>query len=450
MELLNIYLRIEVARIKKIFYKILKVLGFKSFATKKINHYKEKISYLKNRRKELKGLFLEKFPFFKKLFKVKLSKSRKNILLIGVNLPSKASLWNHAKSFIMTNDYKNVALYAHEGKELYQYFSPYEKKKIWAGNVFDMDASNFDVLVYCEVLCFNENDCELKYKLPYNKAKKNYAYSVFDGSILPYRWKDDINNYLDGVFVPIQHLVDVFKNNGVEKPVYELPVALDLEKYLSFYKSNDDVKKVFRFGVIGSLEGRKNINKVLKAFNNAFKDNSQVELIISSKSISNEKDIVEEFMNELKHTTNVSFSCECKSSSELENLMKSFDAYIYCSSGEGYSVTPREALACGHPIVLSAIPAHKSICDLSEEDGVYWVKANIEVPAFQASLNQYVGSNFDCEVDDIVEALRVCFNNRNNINSKDLIDKRKNAVRKYNNKEIKDIYYKILKVLWGM
>ena len=126
-------------------------------------------------------------------------------------------------------------------------------------------------------------------------------------------------------------------------------------------------------------------------------------------------------------------------------LINSFDAYVFPSRGEGYSVTPREALALGKIVILSDIYAHKNICNLDEEDGLLWCKANIEVPAIHVSLNnQICGNEFDVSTEELVAQMKKAYEQRNILYKHEKVKKRKDAVRPYSIENLKKQYNTLL------
>ena len=58
--------------------------------------------------------------------------------------------------------------------------------------------------------------------------------SMFETTSVPESWVDQLNRYLDFVTVPDEYLVNVYKNAGVQIPIYLLPMGSFLEDWLRF------------------------------------------------------------------------------------------------------------------------------------------------------------------------------------------------------------------------
>ena len=89
--------------------------------------------------------------------------------------------------------------------------------------------------------------------------------------------------------------------------------------------------------------------------------------------------------------------------------MKSLDCYVFPSQGEGFSVTPREAIALGLPCILSNNTVHKTICD---SGFVLPVKADQKSPAiYEVFNNSQLGYFYDCSLEDLCQAMLEVYNN---------------------------------------
>ena len=61
--------------------------------------------------------------------------------------------------------------------------------------------------------------------------------------------------------------------------------------------------------------------------------------------------------------TNVELTEGMLSREENIDFFRDIDCYVLVSKAEGFSITPREALAAGIPCILSNNTAHKTICE---------------------------------------------------------------------------------------
>ena len=100
---------------------------------------------------------------------------------------------------------------------------------------------------------------------------------------------------------------------------------------------------------------------------------------------------------------NVRITHGALSESTKNDLISSFDVFVSCSRGEGYSIGPREALAAGKVIVASAVGGH---LDLAGPPGVFLVEPDLRLPARYPEINNGVfGEQHAVSAEPIAEAL---------------------------------------------
>lgn len=251
-----------------------------------------------------------------------------------------------------------------------------------------------------------------KYKsIPNNSIK--FAYCVVESTKVPKDIVEKFNKNFDAVIVVDEWFVNVCKNSGVTIPVFALPLALDsdLNSLLSRplkKKSNSP----FTFGCSGLFSPRKNQTLLMRAFDQEFRDNQDVQLIIHGKSERYFKKI-EQLARHLRHP-GIKLFRKNLPRTEYENFIANLSCYALISKGEGFSITPREALAAGVPSILSNNTGHKVICDANV---VYPVASNIQEPTVifvGNKLSKMDGMQFNCHIRDVRKALRDVYNNYEN------------------------------------
>ena len=91
------------------------------------------------------------------------------------------------------------------------------------------------------------------------------------------------------------------------------------------------------------------------------------------------------------------------------------------SKGEGFSITPREALALGIPSVLSYNTGHLDICDSGFAMPV--VCKDLKQAKYAYFPNEDCGVEYDCSVDDAADSLlNMFFNYESNIKNLDQVE----------------------------
>ena len=369
-----------------------------------------------------------------------IDKSCKHILIIGRDRTGD-SIGVHSTSFLSTINFDNnsdIHFYDEYTKSLYQYHDNNKRTLISNIDITEIDGRFYDLLLFLNVLHQGGAD-KFESKSPHRMPLLSFCYCVFDGTVPPENWVKIINKYFDVLLVPVENLVKIFENNGVTKPVFSLAVAQDYSKFLNNPKSKN---KIFRFGWSGYLEPRKNPIKILKTFESIFGGNKNVELIMHTRGYDPKSEYALAFLDLVKKASkNVKFIHKLLTREESITLINSFDCVIYPSTGEGFSNIPRESLAAGATVILSGIPTHKCITKLNENNGIYWLKADIEIPAIQPSLhNQVCGIMFDIHEEELKEKMLLAYKNRTIDFQEDKIITRKNIGSLYDLENLKSYY----------
>ena len=245
------------------------------------------------------------------------------------------------------------------------------------------DTSLIKVSFFCDVLWNGVHD--FNYDLsPPNSLK--YAWFVYDSDRLPPRWSYLLNNHFDLVLAASPHLVQTARANGVTSPIACLPIPLDLDSFLSKPMRVRD-SRVVRFGCVAAFHPRKGIEELVRAFLSAYARTAEVDLVLHSNvGIGDTFERVRALVAQ-SGATNIHISREMLSDGEKNQLIQSFDVFVSCSRGEGYSIGPREALACGKAVVLSDNGGHQ---DLAGVPGVFLVSPDMTLPARYPEIDNLV------------------------------------------------------------
>ncbi|MBH9659721.1 glycosyltransferase [Burkholderia multivorans] len=215
-----------------------------------------------------------------------------------------------------------------------------------------------------------------------------------------------LNEHFDFALFMSQHLEDVARKSGVEIGVGTLPLALDIEGLLSRpYRASPNGK--VKFCSIAAFHARKGVESLVDGFIRAFGDRDDVELTIHSNlAIGSNYERVKRLV-ESKKTTNIVISCAPLTDQEKNSLIEDCDVFVNCSRGEGYSIGPREALALGKVLAITAVGGHN---DLIATPGVFAIPATIATPARYPEIdNLVIGRQFAADIDDIGKALMDAF-----------------------------------------
>ncbi len=202
-----------------------------------------------------------------------------------------------------------------------------------------------------------------------------YVWLVYDSDELPPRWTQLFNEHFDLVVTTSPHLIETARASGVDRPIACLPIPLDLEHSLAEPLPERDPGRV-RFGSVVAFHPRKGVLTLVRAFNRLYAGRPDVELVLHSNLAFG--GTFEEVKRLSAASPNITVSCGALSEDDKNRLIRSFDVFVNCSRGEGYSIGAREALACGKALVLSDVGAHE---DLAPIPGVTMIPAELTVPA---------------------------------------------------------------------
>lgn len=227
------------------------------------------------------------------------------------------------------------------------------------------------------------------------------AYSMFESTCIQDEWVTILNEHFDAVVVPDSFLINVYKNSGVTIPIFMIPLGGYMHELLA-QPNKTSAHTPFTFGFTGTFEDRKNHIMILESFAKAFGNSSDVRLILHGRT---DRGIVRKLAARVKELglTNVEIQCESFTHNGWIAFMHSLDCYVSFSKGEGFSRSPREAMALGIPCILSNSTAQKTICDSGY---VRTVVASVELPAYYDNWKKVIGNNFDIALNDAVQALK--------------------------------------------
>lgn len=279
--------------------------------------------------------------------------------------------------FDMTNVPKNINKLLHK------------EKKIAPVVLFEEVLGYPDIAYYKKV-----------FNLPSEKHIK-IAYSMVESTKIPEAWASILNTYFDAVAVPDEFLVDVYKNSGVNIPIYVVPLTIDLSPLLS-QEIKSKINTPFVFANFSCCEKRKNQLLLVRAFAKAFGDQRDVILRINYRS--GNPDTIAKLKKEVTKLglSNIEFMYMEESNSQdyIANF-SNIDCYVSLSKGEGFAIQPREAMAAGIPVIVTNNTAQSILC---KSGLVRSVDSNIPESADFFD-GESAGDFFNCRLDDAKEAL---------------------------------------------
>lgn len=170
-------------------------------------------------------------------------------------------------------------------------------------------------------------------------AGPRVAVTMFESTQIPPAWVPILNK-LDAVIVPSQFCLDVFKQCGVQIPIYVVPLGIG-SAYHPDERRERRPERPFTFLAFSDRGIRKGWHHAIQAFIKAFGDDPNYQLIIKARRPTEHSRAIS-FSN-----PNITVIAEDMTEQELCNLYLSADCLINANLGEGFGIIPREFAATG-------------------------------------------------------------------------------------------------------
>ena len=239
----------------------------------------------------------------------------------------------------------------------------------------------------------------------YSPFQKNIAIVPFETTRVPQSWVGRINGF-DALFVPCEQNIQMFRDSGVKIPIELIHWGVDKEKFYPLVRPERDV---FTFGTMGALSVRKGTDVLVKAFQEAFPREQDVRLICKSS------------YNTYPFNTpdpRVKVHLAPWPHQDLLNLFfGQIDCFVFPTRGEGFGLTPLEAMATGIP---SIVTGWSGPMEYMTPD-VGWLIDYKMVPADSFTRDVYkepCGDWAEPSKDHLVELMRHAYNNRDEVREK--------------------------------
>jgi hypothetical protein len=185
----------------------------------------------------------------------------------------------------------------------------------------------------------------------------NINWGVFESTRIPNSLIGSISNH--NLWVPSEWGRNIAIENGCDKDkievVHEGVDGSIFHPYLKF-KEN----RPFRFLFIGKSEIRKSIIETLTAFANEFGNNDKFELLVKSDFFRNPTEKYNELTQIIKdlNCSNIKLIWGHQTLTEMSNLYRRADVFIFPTKAEGWGLPLIEAAACGLPLITTFYSGH--------------------------------------------------------------------------------------------
>lgn len=212
-------------------------------------------------------------------------------------------------------------------------------------------------------------------------AEKFILMQPWEFGSLPQLWVDNINEYVDEVWVYTSYLKMCYIQSGIhEEKVQVIPCGVDPSLFNPEIEPLQWVKEFSRgrfcFLFNGGTTVRKGIDILINAYLSEFKADEPVCLVIKDSTMYT-KDLAER-IRELALRNDIASICYTEENidyNRLPGLYTACDCYVHPYRAEGYGLPIAEAMACGKPVIVTGAGA---CLDFVEPDDAFFIKSTME------------------------------------------------------------------------
>ena len=233
-------------------------------------------------------------------------------------------------------------------------------------------------------------------------------HTMYDADLLPDEWVR-IVNLMGLVWVPSRWCEETFRQSGVTRPIMVEGYGINPEEFgyqkRGWLAGEPESMRNAQYTFVTVVAGwgeRKNPDAVCEAFVKA--DMPDAKLVLKMK------DGGRAFTSAQISNRNIEWVVEEMGRGDYADLLSSVDCFVGVSSGEGYSLTPLEAMATGLPAVVLD---YGGPCDYIGELGALKARVKeMEWARFYNVVFRGEGRWAVPDVWDLAEKMRWCYEHR--------------------------------------
>jgi glycosyltransferase involved in cell wall biosynthesis len=230
-------------------------------------------------------------------------------------------------------------------------------------------------------------------------------YTMFESDKIPDDWIDYLEA-ADKVLVPSKWCQQIFAKSGIKSDV--VPLGYD-DSIFKFKERENKLKKRkdFTFLHYNAFNIRKGFLEVFKAFVEEFRHDEPVKMIFKTTLTNLPLPI-----NPHEYP-NIEIIKGKSETHELLDICYRSDCFVFPSRGEGFGMTPLEAMATGMPAI---VPNAHGISEYFDPEYMYEVKVGEECPALYSRYKgKDVGKMVICDIKDLRRKMRWCYEHQDEV-----------------------------------
>jgi len=236
---------------------------------------------------------------------------------------------------------------------------------------------------------------------------------------VPRVWVEQINQNVDELWVPSRFVRDVLERCGARPDViHVIPNGVDSKLFMpKGATQRPHAVRKFMFLFVGGAIRRKGIDVLLEAYREAFEPGEDVSMLVTalgSQAAYQHNSLLEQVMSFAFDPTapHLELLTGELDDAVLANLYRGCDAFVLPYRAEGFCMPALEAMACGKPVITTALGPSQEFCSPST---AYLVPAReCQVPEDPPAFGPLAGEFtwFEPDAGELARTLRRVYENR--------------------------------------
>lgn len=187
-----------------------------------------------------------------------------------------------------------------------------------------------------------------------NSGSYKIGFTMLETDAIPKEWVRQANS-MDEVWTPSAFNATTFRDSGVTRPIYTIPLGVDPHYFhpdLHSYR----ITGAFTFLSVFEWGARKAPELLLRAFNHEFRASEPVILLVKTTNSDPAVDVEREVRNLGLDPQGGAIHLSLNQlipTYQLGSLYRSADCFVLPTRGEGWGMPIMEAMACGLPVIAT-------------------------------------------------------------------------------------------------